>query len=101
RDVAANASPARGGWFELGLRFFAAGAMIALILAGWVALPQLRMIAAIAFVQALLGLAICAWGLRTQRPARWNALSGRLGVGRPRNSPGDLLGVTAVHPNAG
>jgi len=65
---------ARERWFELGMKFFAAGALVALATAALVWLPQLRVIAAIALVQALLGVAICAWGLRETQPARFGEL---------------------------
>jgi hypothetical protein len=68
----------RERWFELGLRFFAVGAAVALLLMTLVALPQMRVLGAVALVQALAGMAVCAIGLRHARPARWNALRMRL-----------------------
>ena len=65
---------ARERWFEVGLVFFAAGALAALAMVALLWLPQLRVIAAIAFVQAALGVAICAWGLRETQPARFATL---------------------------
>jgi len=65
---------ARDRWFEIGLKFFAAGALIALAMLALMWLPQLRVIAAIAFVQAALGVALCVWGLRVTQPARFAAL---------------------------
>ena len=69
---------ARERWFEGGLAFFAVGALIALLTLGLMWLPQLRVIAAVALVQALLGVLVCALGLHEARPARWNALRMRL-----------------------
>lgn len=69
---------ARERWFELGLKFFSVGAAVALATICFMGLPQLRVIAAIALVQALLGAAVCAWGLREARPARWNAMRMRV-----------------------
>jgi hypothetical protein len=68
---------ARERWFEVGLRFFAAGALVALAaaLVSW--LPQLRALALIALAQAALGAAVCAWGLRETQPARWKQLRER------------------------
>ena len=64
----------RERWFEIGLKFFAAGALIALAMVALMGLPQLRIIAAIALVQAALGVALCVWGLRITQPARFTAL---------------------------
>jgi hypothetical protein len=64
----------RERWFELGLRFFAAGALVAVLLIALVALPQMRVLGLAALLQALAGIAVCAIGLRHARPARWNAL---------------------------
>ena len=69
---------ARDRWFEIGLKFFAAGALIALAMAALMWLPQLRVIAAIAFVQAALGIVLCVWGLRVTQPARFAALRMRV-----------------------
>lgn len=63
----------RERWFEIGLKFFAAGALIAFAMLALMSLPQLRVIAAIAFVQAALGVAICVWGLHDAQPARFAA----------------------------
>ena len=65
---------ARERWFEIGFKFFAVGALVALATAALMWLPQLRVIAAIAFVQAALGVAVCAWGMRETQPARFAAL---------------------------
>lgn len=65
---------ARERWFEIGLKFFVLGALVALAMAALLSLPQLRVIAAIAFVQAALGVAICAWGMRETQPARFHTL---------------------------
>jgi hypothetical protein len=67
----------RERWFEIGLKFFAAGALIALAVVALMWLPQLRVIAAIAFVQAALGVVLCVWGLRITQPARFAALRRR------------------------
>ena len=82
---------ARERWFEGGLVFFAAGALIALLTLGLMWLPQLRVIAAVALVQALLGVLVCAWGLRDARPARWNALRMRLRAIGHRARQSDLM----------
>jgi hypothetical protein len=50
-----------------GLRFFAAGAGIALVMAALMWLPPLRVIAAVALVQAALGVAVCAWMISAER----------------------------------
>ena len=65
---------ARERWFEWGLKFFAAGAAAAVLIVALMSLPQLRVIASIAFVQAALGVLVCAFGLREAQPARWKAL---------------------------
>ena len=65
---------ARERWFEIGLKFFAMGALVALAMVALLSLPQLRVIAAIALVQAALGVAVCTWGLRETQPARFAAL---------------------------
>ena len=65
---------ARERWFEMGLKFFVAGALVALATMALMWLPQVRFIAAIAFVQATLGVAVCVWGLHEMQPARFAAL---------------------------
>jgi len=70
----------RERWFEIGLKLFAIGALVALVTAALMWLPQLRVIAAIALVQAVLGVVICAWGLRDTQPARFAALRMRAGT---------------------
>jgi hypothetical protein len=97
---------ARERWFELGLKFFAAGALVALIAMGAIWVPQLRILAAIAFVQALLGVAVCASGLREAQPARWNALRMRerslvhRARQRLRGATAPRAGVSVALPNA-
>src|SRR4029453_14250722 len=78
-EISTIAFHARERWFEGGLAFFAAGALVALLTIGLMWLPQLRVIAAVALVQALLGVIIFAWGLREARPPRWNVLRVCLG----------------------
>ena len=65
-------------WFECGLRFFAAGALAAILMIALVALPQMRVLGYIALGQALAGMAVCAVGLRHARPARWNTFRMRV-----------------------
>ena len=50
----------RERWFGAGLAFFLAAALVALLTVGLVWLPQLRIIAAVVLVQALLGVIVCA-----------------------------------------
>ena len=64
----------RERWFEWGLRFFALGALAAVLTMALMSLPQMRVLGALALVQAIAGLAVCWVGLRHARPARWNAL---------------------------
>jgi len=64
----------RERWFEWGLRFFAAGALAAILVIALVTLPQMRMLGVVALAQALAGMAVCMAGLRLARPARWNTL---------------------------
>jgi hypothetical protein len=68
----------RERWFEWGLRFFAVGALAAILVIALVALPQMRVLGVIALAQALAGMAVCAVGLRHARPARWNTLRMRV-----------------------
>ena len=63
-------------WFRLGLRFFAAGAAIAALATALLWLPQMRVLAAVALVQALLGVGICAWGLRSAPHADADGIAG-------------------------
>lgn len=65
---------ARERWFEIGLKFFTVGAVVALAMVALMWLPQLRVIAALALVQAALGVAVCVLGLRETQPARFAAL---------------------------
>jgi hypothetical protein len=65
---------ARERWFEIGLGFFVLGALLALGMVALSWLPQLRVIATIALVQAVLGVALCVWGLRETQPARFAML---------------------------
>jgi len=64
----------RARWFELALRFFAAGAAASLLVAALVSLPQIRVLAAVALMQAVTGIAVCLLGMRIAETARWNAL---------------------------
>jgi hypothetical protein len=73
-NMATIAFYARERWFEFGLKFFAAGALVSLLALGLIWVPQLRVMATIAFVQAALGMLVCAMGLRETRPARWQEL---------------------------
>jgi hypothetical protein len=73
----------RERWFEIGLKFFAAGALITLAMVALMWLPQLRVIAAIAFVQAALGVALCVWGLRVTASALRRVANARPRVGPP------------------
>jgi len=57
-------------WFTLGLRFFVVGAVVAAVAVLMLWLPQMRVLAAVALVQALLGIAVCSWGLRGSGAAR-------------------------------
>ena len=67
----ASASPSRGTrWFALGLRFFVTGAVIAAVAALLLWLPQMRVLAAVGLVQALLGVGVCIWGLHGSRSPR-------------------------------
>ena len=50
-------------WFAVGLRLFGACAVIAALAVGILWLPQMRVLAAIALVQAVLGVGVCMWGL--------------------------------------
>jgi hypothetical protein len=68
---------ARKRWFEIGLKLFAVGALVAVATAALMWLPQLRVIAAIAFVQAALGVVICAFAMRDTQPAHFAALRRR------------------------
>jgi hypothetical protein len=63
-ETATLTFPAQERWFERGLAFFIAGVLVALLAIGLVWLPQVRVIAAVALVQALLGVIVCAWGFR-------------------------------------
>ena len=88
----------RERWFEIGLRFFAAGALVALAMVVLMGLPQLRVIAAIAFVQAALGVALCVWGLRITQPARFAALRMRARAWGHRMHGAVSAGRTMVLP---
>jgi len=65
-------------WFELALRFFAAGALASVFIAALVTLPQVRILAAVALMQAVTGVAVCLLGMRIAETARWNALRMRM-----------------------
>ena len=57
-------------WFALGLRFFVTGALIAALAVLLLWLPQMRVLAAVGLVQALLGVGVCMWGLQGANSSR-------------------------------
>ena len=91
----------RERWFEIGLKFFAMAAVVALAMVALMSLPQLRVIAGIALVQAALGVAICVWGLRVTQPARFAALRMRARTWLPRlrrvDSAERMMALLATH----
>ena len=87
---------ARERWFEVGLMFFSIGALVALAMMALVWQAQLRVIAAIAFVQAAHCVATCAWGLRETQPARFATLRTRARTFAHRMRPA----VSAERPMA-
>jgi hypothetical protein len=64
----------RERWFAYGLLFFAIGALTSTVLVGAAPLPQIRTIGLMALGQALVGVFVCAAGLRVLQPARWQAM---------------------------
>ena len=67
---AATSSTQGTRWFALALRFFVAGAVIAAGAALLLWLPQMRVLAAVGLVQALLGVGVCMWGLHGSKAPR-------------------------------
>ncbi len=64
----------RERWFRDGLRFFALGAMASVVLIGVTGLTQIRVIGLLALGQALVGLYVCAVGVRAVQPSRWRGV---------------------------
>jgi len=75
-DLAASSSQGTR-WFSLALRFFLAGAVIAALAALLLWLPQMRVLAAVALVQALLGVGVCMWGLHGSKAPRADSAARR------------------------
>lgn len=65
-----DASSAGDRWFAGGVRVFSVLTLLAAVALGVMWLPQLRVLAAVALVQAVLGVVVCAWGLHVARRER-------------------------------
>jgi hypothetical protein len=64
-------------WFPAGIRLFAACALIALTVVGLSGVAPMVVLGQIALVAALLGVLLCATGLRLFNPLQWHGFVAR------------------------